>query len=198
MLDMIASSSTLMTVLHALRATNRLLWLGGGAVRNHVWDRLTNRTTPHDDFDVVYFNATDIDPASDAAIEAALSLLLPRDLKISVKNQARMHLITGEPVTASLNDAIANWPETATAVAIRLGDTGRMELIAPYGLGDLLDMVVRPSPYHAAHPASFRRRLLAKQWRGHWPELRLESAATVCAVCDTPPFASIVRVGNKS
>src|SRR5471030_2598218 len=174
MLDMIASSSTLMTVLHALRATNRLLWLGGGAVRNHVWDRLTNRTTPHDDFDVVYFNATDIEPA--------LSLLLPRDLKISVKNQARMHLITGEPVTASLNDAIANWPETATAVAIRLGDTGRMELIAPYGLGDLLDMVVRPSPYHAAHPASFRRRLLAKQWRGHWPELRLESAATACAL----------------
>ena len=172
---MITSSSTLMTILQALRNTNHRLWLGGGAVRNRVWDNLTHRATPHNDYDVVYFDASDIDPASEAAMEAVLSRLLPCAINISVKNQARMHLLTGEPATVSLHDAIANWPETATAVAIRLTESGELELIAPYGLADLLNLVVQPSPYHAQHPSSFRRRLQAKQWQRHWPELRLKA-----------------------
>lgn len=172
--EMIGTSSLIMSILQALRVTDSGLWLGGGSLRNHIWDKLTNRSTPHDDFDIVYFDANNIQPCTDLSIEAALSLLLPSPLQISVKNQARMHLVTGEPATNSLHEAVARWPETATAVAVRMHDSDTLEVIAPYGLTDLFNMVVRPSPYHRHHPASFRRRVANKGWRRHWPEIELQ------------------------
>ena len=43
----------------------------------------------------------------------------------------------------STAEAIASWPETATAVAVRLNEDDDLTVVAPCGLSDLLGMVHR-------------------------------------------------------
>ena len=46
----------------------------------------------------------------------------------------------------SLDEAVASWPEFATAVGLWLDDDDRLHVIAPHGLDDLFAMVVRRNP----------------------------------------------------
>ena len=170
--EIVLSSTVLMLVLDAIKSVSPELWLGGGAVRNHVWDALSGRLTPHDDFDVVFFDSENLSQELENIFEERIKELLPAAIRISVKNQARMHLVTGEPERTSLVAAIENWPETATSIAARLHPNGDVEFIAPYGFEDLLGLVLRPTPYHAEHPGSFLQRQAAKNWLKTWPELR--------------------------
>ncbi len=52
----------------------------------------------------------------------------------------------GVPPLASTADGVATWPETATAVAVHLTEDGRLAIVAPCGLSDLLDGVCRRNP----------------------------------------------------
>lgn len=175
--DFIRKSPLLMLVLHALKNTQEnQLWLAGGAIRNHVWDQLTGRVTPQDDFDVVYFSTKNLEPIADQKIQQQISAALPSILKISVKNQARMHLLNGEPMTNSFEEAIAQWPETATAIAVRLVNDDDLEVFAPYGVTDLQNMDVRPTPYHNIYPTSYNARTTTKGWSTSWPELTIHLA----------------------
>ena len=171
--ELVQSSLLLMTVLRAMRSVDEGLWLGGGAIRNCVWDMLTGRGTLQDDFDVVYFDASDTTPTSEARMEDQVRVRLPLGLKVSVKNQARMHLVNGEPQRYSLAEAIENWPETATSIGVRLSAANIVEIIAPHGVDDLLGLTVRPTPYHSKHGRAFADRVSAKAWTTHWPELKV-------------------------
>ncbi len=149
--------------------------IGAGFVRAPVWDALHGYTepTPLDDIDVVYYDPACLDPGAEAQAEARLRDLMP-GLPWSVRNQARMHLRNGDRPYRSTAEAIRHWLETPTAVAVRLGD-GRPGLLAPLGLDDLLDLVLRPMPYAQAHrTAAFRKRLETKSWLKIWPQLRLK------------------------
>ncbi len=64
-----------------------------------------------------------------------------------------MHLRNGDAPYGSSAEALAHWLETPTAVALRLNQGGGLELLAPLGTGDLLGLVVRPTP-HARAQAS--------------------------------------------
>jgi uncharacterized protein len=146
-------------------------WIGAGFLRNAVWDVLSGRATdaiPPADIDVVFHDAADVSAARDAAIEAALRVASP-GLPWSVANQARMHGRNGHAPYRDLADALSHWPETATAVAARIGD-GMVEVLAPYGEDDLFALVARPTP--GAH-AAMQTRLDAKGWRARWPDLRI-------------------------
>ena len=149
-------------------------WIGAGFLRNAIWDAL-HGCVPNcallNDIDVVFFDRADASPASDAAIEDRLAARAP-NLPWSVKNQARMHLRNGEEPYRDTAAAIARWPETATAVAVRL-QQGRLELLAPHGLGDLIGLTVRPTPAFAGRPEAYARRLRAKNWLARWPRLRI-------------------------
>ena len=150
-------------------------WIGAGFLRAPVWDALHGygRPTPLDDIDVVYHDPAHLEPEAEARAEARLREWLP-DLPWSVRNQARMHLRNGERPYRSTAEAIRHWLETPTAVAIRLAD-GRPELLAPLGLDDLLNLVLRPTPHARAHRmAAYRARLETKNWLKLWPRLRLE------------------------
>lgn len=54
----------------------------------------------------------------------------------------------GGPVAplASIADAVGTWPETATAVAVRLRADDGLDICAPLGLDDLLAGVWRRNP----------------------------------------------------
>jgi hypothetical protein len=160
-----------MEVLRAAAEVDPGMWLGGGAIRSLVWDRLTGRRTALDDFDLVFFNSLDATATTDKVLEQRISQQLPRVLRVSVSNQSRMHLENGELPRASLLEAVANWPETATAVVARLGRDDLVEFLAPYGFDDLINMIVRPTPYHLKNSAAYERRRKKKRWEANWPEL---------------------------
>lgn len=93
----------------------------------------------------------------------------------SVKNQARMHRRNGDPPYRDCRDAMRAWPETATAIAARLGPGGVIELSAAFTFGDLLSLRLRPTPHFAANSA-FRDRVESKCWLTTWPRLGLVGA----------------------
>lgn len=171
----VAGRPTMMARLRAVAAHGPLdAWIGAGFLRNAVWDALAGHdpdATPPADLDVVFFDAADISAARDAAAEARLAAAAP-GLPWSVTNQARMHARHGHPPYRDLADALAHWPETATAIAVRIGRDG-VEILAPYGLTDLLALIARPTPAHRARPAAMLSRIAAKKWMARWPGLEV-------------------------
>lgn len=156
-------------------------WIGAGLLRNAVWDALSGLppgSNPPGDIDVIWFDAAQGEAAADAAIEARLRVLRP-DLPWSVRNQARMAARNGDAPYADARDAVAHWPETATAIAARwTGDD--LEIMAPHGLDDLLARRIRPTPHFAASAtkrAVFAERIRAKRWAARWPGLSVAARA---------------------
>lgn len=170
----ILGSRANLDALQTLRDEGKDLYLGGGLVRNAVWDYLHGYTSPTaaDDVDVVYFNSFDNEKRHDQAIEARLAKRI-QNVRWSVKNQARMHTFNNEEKYESLPHAIERWPETATAFAVRLDDSGRLEIIAPHGFDDLLRLVVRNTPAFQDRLDAIRKRCNEKRWLTIWPRLRL-------------------------
>lgn len=165
-------------MMQVLRAVRRLslsdCWIGAGFVRNKVWDELhayKERTTLSD-IDVVYFDRTDLTEESEELYQERLENILPTG-KWSVTNQARMHEVNNDaPYTSSL-DAICKWPETATAVAVTLGDDGQVIFEAPLGADDLIGLVVRPTFAFEDKMDQYRSRARKKNWSAKWPKLRI-------------------------
>ncbi len=146
-------------------------WIGAGFLRNAVWDVLHGQrpnVAGLADLDVVFHDAANLDPEADAAWEARLRGARP--LPWSVTNQARMHGRNGHAPYQDVGDAIAHWPETATAVAARI-EKGEVTLLAPHGWNDLLGMIVRATPAFAERPEGLARRIKEKGWRKRWPGL---------------------------
>ncbi len=151
-------------------------WVAAGAIRNKVWDTLHNIQTDINDIDVIYFDASNISTQTEKALEARLQILMPTQ-PWSVKNQARMHIKNNVPPYLSSFDGVAHFPETPTAVAARIINN-RIEIMAPYGLQDLFEGRVRPTPpYHRGsklHPI-FLERMQHKKWETIWGKLVIES-----------------------
>jgi hypothetical protein len=173
--DFIAHSPRMMRCLAVLAAHGPAgAWIGAGFVRNAVWDHLSGldtEATPLADLDVVFHDPAIATAAHDARIESALCAAAS-DLPWSVRNQARMHERNGHRPYREVADALAHWPETATAIAARLGPQG-VEILAPFGVDDVLGMILRPTPAFRTKPEIPLARLEAKGWRTRWPRLRL-------------------------
>ncbi len=122
-------------------------WIAAGFIRNAVWDHLHQiaSSAPKGDVDVIWFDRDRADLGEDRRLEAALQAAEP-PIAWSVKNQARMHTRNGDLRYTSATDAIRHWPETATAVAVRRCGAGGWEITAPFGLDDLLHLILRPTP----------------------------------------------------
>lgn len=150
-------------------------WIGAGFVRDAVWAyQHQHPLSPVPaDVDVVWFDDKQLSERQDRALEAALKQLSPA-FNWSVKNQARMHQRNGDAPYRSTEDALRFWPETATAVAVRLTDNYGLETIAPYGLEDLFELRLRPTPRFAHEKRTiFWLRVAEKRWLARYPLLRI-------------------------
>ena len=147
LLEIVRADPLMMELLVAARSLNLPDWaVGGGTIRSLVWDVLHGHSehTKAADVDVLYFDPNDISKDTELAAEEKLTALVP-EVDWDVKNQARVHLWRPiRPSTSSL-DGLLTWSEPATAVALRLLDNDDIEILAPYGLDDLFDMVFRPT-----------------------------------------------------
>lgn len=149
-------------------------WVCAGFVRAKIWDVLHGYArTILRDVDVIYFDRNNCDEQKEKALEAVLRARM-EDVIWSVKNQARMHEVKGVSPYLSSTDAVAKFPETATALAVRLVE-GELELMAPHGLEDVVNLIVRPTSFFKESPALmniYHERLLEKDWLAHWIKLR--------------------------
>jgi hypothetical protein len=85
-----------------------------------------------------------------------------------------MHTRNGDAPYQSATDAMKYWPETATAVAARCNAAGNIEISAPFGLDDMFEGVIRPTPrFMAEKRAIFDLRCREKRWLEQWPFLRI-------------------------
>jgi uncharacterized protein len=93
-----------MEALAAARDVDPPDWLvGGGVLRDLVWDRLHGRPRPAPprDVDLAFFDPARLDPARDAEVEQALAARLP-GVPWDAKNQAAVHTWYGGPVRPRL------------------------------------------------------------------------------------------------
>ncbi len=164
---------------HARALRLRAWCVGAGAVRNLVWDALHGHAKPSalPDIDVAHFDADDLSPERDAALQARLCDAAP-GTPWEVTNQAGVHLWFeqhfGHAVAPlrSLEEAVASWPEYATAIGLWLDDDGRLQVIAPHGFDDLFAMVVRRNPVRVSLE-TYRERVASKRYARRWPRVRV-------------------------
>ncbi|MFB4166993.1 nucleotidyltransferase family protein [Virgibacillus sp. JSM 102003] len=153
-------------------------WICAGFVRSKVWDVLHgfDERTVLPDIDVVYFDEGTIDEAEEKRLEKILHKLLP-EVPWSVKNEARMHVRNNLDPYSSTEDAIAKFPETATALGVKLSQDDDLILTAPHGVDDVLNMVVRPTPYFAKSAELlkiYKQRVVEKDWSDRWNMVKVE------------------------
>lgn len=147
-------------------------WIGAGFIRNKIWDKLHgyNRTKLND-IDIIYFDKTKSSKKHDLLIENKLNLINPQ-LKWSVKNQSRMNIRNDHEPYSNCKEAISFWPETATSIAIRITQKNKIEYIAPYGLEDLFNLIVVPTPKF--NLTIYSNRVEKKMWNKKWPKLSIK------------------------
>ncbi len=149
-LQMILNDTPIDTVLRAIAQLNLPnWWLAGGAVRNTVWRSIFGEHCGLviKDFDIAFFDMAG-NRSQELAAKASLTEQFPHE-QFDVKNQAsfaRWRL--GHRPYTSTEDGITDWLHTATAVGVRLDAQDQWQFFTPYGLDDLFDGVIRPTPAH--------------------------------------------------
>jgi hypothetical protein len=182
---LVCSSPVLMRALRAARAIDPPEWLiGAGVIRDRVWDHLHGfAPAPSKDVDLAFFDCLALGSETERSVQREVTARAP-DISWDVTNQAGVHLwypqvfgVEVEPVT-SCADAVATWPETATAIGIRLLADDSIEVVAPCGLDDLFGLICRRNPRRVTEE-QFRRRVERTQIPKRWPRVQILDAAAV-------------------
>ena len=149
-------------------------WLVAGCLFQTVWNLQAARPPEADikDYDLFYFDATDLSAAGQQAVQARVDAVLC-DLGIEVEavNQARVHLWYESffrhpyPPLGSSRDGIERFLVPATCVGVRPA-----ELYAPYGLDALYRGELAMNPL-VPHHDLFERK--AASYRARWPALTI-------------------------
>lgn len=152
-------------------------WLCAGTVRNFIWNLLSNKEgfDKATDIDIIFYDKT-VSYEETCKMESDLKKKYPQ-YKWEVKNQMYMHVHNPNtlPYTSS-QDAMSKYPETCTAVGIRLSNNGELELFCPYGLESVTSFSVRPTPHFQIDEERMnihRQRLAKKDWFWKWPQLHV-------------------------
>jgi len=173
------SSPRFLEMLAAVRSCDPPDWMvGGGVLRDIVWDHLHCYPAPaqHKDVDVAFFDPADCSRERERDVQHALATALP-GVAWDPKNQAGVHLWYDRhfggcsvPPLTSTADGVATWPETVTCVAVRLGADGEIEVMAPYGLTDMFALTLRHNPRRVSRDL-FRQRIVEKSILQRWPRV---------------------------
>ncbi|QBX36920.1 nucleotidyltransferase family protein [Brevundimonas sp. S30B] len=178
--DIVRNDPDLMAVLTTVRGLGLNDWLVfSGAVYQSAWNNVTGRVPGYGvkDFDLGYFDPDVSWDAEDVVIKrVADAFEEPLRSRVEVRNQRRVSewfpAKFGEPYPpiSETAEALTRFVAPAFAVGVRLEDDGHITVVAPFGLEDVFDMVIRPNP----------NRSVAKDWDqitaralDRWPELTI-------------------------
>ena len=172
-LDSVGKNPDMMAILTIIRDLElKDTWLAAGSVRNFIWNLLSDKS-PFDretDVDVIFFDS-DVSYEETLAIESKLKEDFPQ-YQWELKNQVYMHLHSPHtaPYTSSC-DAMSKYPERCTAVGLRLNEDSTLDLFAPYGLEDILNFQISPTPHFLENEDRmklYQERLSKKNWQEKW------------------------------
>ena len=172
-LDLIKKDENMMNVLWFAEKLNLPDWMiGAGFVRNKVWDYLHGVTDSKlgTDVDLVYFDPNGNNEKADE--ELSKKLKLETGLDWEVVNEVYSHAWKNFPPYISTEDSLSYWTETATAVAVKL-EKGELKLIAPCGIDDLVNLIVRANPKCPNSAFLVKERAAKKKWLEKWPKLKV-------------------------
>lgn len=147
-------------------------WLVAGCLFQTVWNLQAGQPpqTGIDDYDLFYFDPTDLSAAAEQQAQAHVAALAADlGIRVEVANQARVHLwYPGHfgrpcPVLRSAEDGIRRFLVRETCVAVRPGHGH-----APYGLAGVYAGTLSPNPL-TPYPELFARKVAS--YRARWPAL---------------------------
>ena len=179
-LDSFRENPDMMAILETIRNLGlKDSWLAAGSVRNFIWNLLSERPAfdLETDVDVIFFDP-DISYEETLFLEKKLRADFPQ-YQWELKNQVYMHKHNPhtEPYRNSC-DAMSKYPERCTAVGLRLQADATLELFAPYGLEDILNFQVHPTPHFLENEDRmklYQKRLSKKNWREKWKNLTVKN-----------------------
>lgn len=177
----IENNSEIMTLLEIIQSFQlRDCWLCAGTIRNYIWNHLSGKDTCIDtqfsDIDVIFFDKN-ISYEQTIDIEEKIKKAYPQ-YKWEIKNQYYMNIHS--PNTdkyISSKDAVSKFPEKCTAIAIRSDSSHNLELFTPYGIEDLINFKISPTPHYSIDEKRryvYNKRIKKKNWKKFWPNLTIE------------------------
>lgn len=152
-------------------------YLTAGCLFQAVWNQRSGHSLDWgvNDYDVFYFDGSDLtEEAESRVIARTLTATADLNVKVEVRNQARVHLWYKRRFNASYpqlqhaHEGIDRYLVACTRVGIN-AVTGA--LYAPDGLADLAAGVLRPNPVYP-DMRQFEAKALSYQQR--WPWLRID------------------------
>lgn len=152
-------------------------YLGAGCIAQTIWNKLHgfDLNCGIKDYDLVYYDPSNLSGEKEELyIQKGRELF--KDIPVEIKNEARVHLWYekhfGYPIVPyqSVEDAINTWPTTATCVAVKYYDKNQFTVYAPYGLNDLLGMIVRPNKTQITKEIYLKK---AERWKKIWHKLKI-------------------------
>jgi uncharacterized protein len=174
----LAKSKTVSKVLELAPKLELPNWyLGAGAICQTVWNELHGFTLEQGikDCDLVYFDSDTSAKAQDRFIQKSKQIFAELPQEVELTNEARVHLWYKQEVGkeirpyVSTEDAINTWPTTASSVGVRY-ENGKFLVYAPYGLNDMLGMIVRPNKTLITYKVYEAK---ATRWKSNWPKLKV-------------------------
>ncbi len=172
-LNLIKEDEWMMNILKIAEKLNFPDWvIGAGFVRNKVWDHLhgfSNLKVDTNDIDLVYYDPKGNDEETDE--ELSQKLKEQTGINFEIVNEFYAHKFNSLPPYKSTGDAISQWPETVTSLGIKLKN-GNLKLVAPHGISDLVNLIIRPTPNFVDRLEKVKERAKKKQWLKKWPKLR--------------------------
>jgi uncharacterized protein len=148
-----------------------------GCLYQTAWNVLTNKParTGIKDYDLIYFDARDLSwEAEDQVVQRVALRMGHLPAPVEVRNQARVHLWFKQRFGADCSplrcadEALTRYASIVHAVGVRLERDDSLDIVAPFGLDDFFNMVIRPNRVldnAASHEAKAARAKVI------WPEV---------------------------
>lgn len=151
-------------------------WLASGCIFQTVWNLRSGRPADKGirDYDVCYFSDDLSWEAEDQVIRDAAALFADLAVNIQLRNQARVHLWYPEkfgipyPALTTASEGILRFTSSVQAVGMRRTGEEYIDIYAPFGLGDVWDIVARPN---RALPLAHVYAEKTARWRMEWDKL---------------------------
>lgn len=155
-------------------------YIAAGVISQTVWNYLHNfELDAHiKDIDLVYFDKDTSYEGEDRYIKAGEKLFGTTPIEVEIRNQARVHMWyknnhgTTIPAYSSTQEAIGSWLTIPTCTGITINNNGKVEIYSPYGVDDLLNMVVRPNKSRKdLNKTAYQEK--TTRWKSVWPKLKI-------------------------
>lgn len=178
LVQIVRRDPVLMQVLTTVRGLGLKDWrLFSGAVYQAVWNDRTGRPVGYGikDYDIGYFDPDTSWDAEDVFIRRASEAFAePLRSRVEVRNQARVHLWHPQKFGGSYaalrntDEALTRFVAPCFAVGVRLEEDDEITVAAPFGLDDVFNLTIRPTP---GRPVAKDWDRIIEEAKARWPEL---------------------------